>query len=89
LQIKPRLGPNNKNQNMITVIYDYKGEMICELQIKIVSQAESSLSHSNKLVYKIEKICETKDRYLLFEAYASSEICMTNHDFITDTSLTE
>jgi len=87
LRIKPRFGPQNKNLNILTITFDYKGEMICDLKIKLLSKAESRLYHSSKLVHKIEKACDAKDRYRLFAAYTSASICPTNHDLMSDSSL--
>ena len=52
----------NKFVNEIIINFDYYGQMICELKIKIVASRTSCLSHSNKIVNEIEKICESKDK---------------------------
>jgi len=61
--------------------------MICELQIKLVSKQVSALYYSNHFVYEIERVCDSKDRYKLFEAYTASLIYAANHDATIDSSL--
>ena len=61
--------------------------MICELQIKLVSKQVSSLYYSNHFVYEIERVCDSKDRYKLFEAYTAALIYPTQHGATIDSSL--
>ena len=44
--------------------------MICELQIKLGSSKKIPLQYySNHFIYEIIRVCDSHDRYKLFEAY--------------------
>ena len=48
--------------------------MICELQIKLGTGKTPLHYHSNHFVYEIERVCDSKDRYKLFEAYTKASV---------------
>ena len=87
LRLKPRFGPTKKNLNDITVNFDYLGQMICELQIRLGSGKTPLLYYSNHFVYEIERVCNSRERYKLFEAYNKASRHPTKHHLTIDSDL--
>ena len=71
LRLKPRFGAP-KNLNDVTLNFDYNGQMICELQIKIGTGVTPLLYKSNHLLYEVERVCASMDPYMLFEVYTKT-----------------
>jgi len=69
LRIQPKYDQEESRITEIKVNYDYLGQMICELHIKIGDGKPALLSESNNFLCQIEKICSRKDKKMLFEAY--------------------
>ena len=64
--------------------------MICELQIKLCSGNKMTfLYHSAHLIYEIERVCDSMDRYKLIEVYTSALNYLTKHNMTIDTNLTK
>ena len=80
LRIVPNLKAENTSLNSIFVTFDFQGKMICELEILLASSTEPPLLYqSNLFVTTIEKVCATKDRQQLFEAYNNALIAHTKN----------
>ena len=62
--------------------------MICELQIKLGKGKVPLLYHSNHFVYEIERVCDSQNRFKLFEAYNKAFIFPTKHKGTVDSELT-
>ena len=61
--------------------------MICELQIKLQSGPKPINFNSAHFIYEIERVCDSKDRYKLFEAYTKSIIHPINSGMTLDSVL--
>ena len=58
MRLKPRFGRKSKDLNDVTVNFEYQGQMICELQIKLGKGKVPLLYHANHFVYEIERVCD-------------------------------
>ena len=63
--------------------------MICELQIKLGTGKVPILKYSNTFVYEIERVCDSRDRYKLFDTYNAALIYPTNHAQTIDSNLSK
>jgi len=61
--------------------------MICELQIKLCVNKMNYLYYGAHLVYEIERVCDSHDRYKLIEVYTSALNYLTRHDMTIDSIL--
>ena len=83
--MKPRFGPP-KNLNDVNLNFEYKGICICELQIKLSAGPTPVTYYANHLVYEIERVCASKDRFKLFEAYGKALLHPTDHGLTVDST---
>ena len=65
IRLKPRFGfgPKAGGLNDLTVNFIYKGQMVCELQMKLILKDDLGLQpflHSNHFVYEVQRCCEYK-----------------------------
>ena len=68
LRIKPKFGEKCQHLNDVTVNFEYNGVMICEFQIQLqLEKVPYFLLSSHHFVYEMERVCESKDVYKLFE----------------------
>ena len=63
--------------------------MICELRIRLGTGKIPTLKYSCNLIYEIERVCDSRDRYKLFEIYNNALIYPTNHDKTFDSNLSK
>jgi len=62
--------------------------MICELQVKLGREKTPLLYNSNHFVYEIERVCDSNNRFKLFEAFNKSFIGPTLEYNTYDSELT-
>ena len=65
VRLKPRFGFDKKSKglNDLTVNFVYNGQMVCELQIKLILKMDKGellqpLLYSNHFVYEVQRCCE-------------------------------
>ena len=87
MRITPRFGKSFKNLNDVIINFDFKGQMICELQIKLGTGTEPLHFESHNFVHEIERACDSKDLRQLYDAYTGALLRPPLKDRVIDTSL--
>ena len=72
MRIIPRFGKSFKNLNDLIINFDFKGEMICELHVKLGTGKDPLHGRSVNFVNEIQRACESKDIQQLYDAYTGA-----------------
>jgi len=87
LRLKPRFGAKKQNLNDVLINFDYQSMIICELQIKLCFSSMCFLYYGAHLIYEIERLCDSHDRYKFIEAFNGNLNYLTKHNMTIDSEL--
>ena len=86
LRIVPKFGDGQPNEVLLN--FDFQGKMIGELQIRLQFKGQSPpFQYQNVFLGEVEKICDSKNRQQLLDAYHKMQIYSTNNKGTIDSDL--